>query len=59
MGLLGIFGDVVNILDVPVSILAIKFDPKIFQNFRKKSLEIFVTVANCNGSEVYGSEVLV
>ena len=59
-------------MDVPVSILALKFDLKIFRNFKifqkivttpfvfgKKSLKNYVTVANCNGSEVYGSEVLV
>ena len=72
MGFLGMYWDVLNIMDVPVSILALKFDLKIFRNFeifqkncsetslfRKKSLKIFVTVANCNGSEVFGSEVLV
>ena len=72
MGFIGIFWDILNILDVPVSILALKFDIKIFGNFKvfqkivtkplffgKKSLKIFVTVANCNGSEVYDSEVLI
>ena len=71
MGFLGISWDVLNILDVPVSILALKFDLKISEIsnfsknchetffFRKKSLNFFVTVANCNVSEVFGSEVLV
>ena len=71
-GFLGISWDILDIPDVPVSILAIKFDLKIFRKFEifgkivtkplffgEKSLKIFVTVTKCNGSEVYGSEVLV
>ena len=71
-GFLGISWDILNIPNVPVSILAMKFDLKISENSKfseklsrnlyflgKKGLKIFVTVAKCNGSEVYGSEVLV
>ena len=63
---------VLDIPDIPVSILAKKFDLKIFRDFGifqkivteplffgDKSLKIFVTRAKTNGSQVYGSEVLV
>ena len=69
---LGISWDILDIPDVPVSILEMKLDLKISRKFEifgkivtkplffgKKGLKIFVTVAKCNGSEVHGSEVLV
>ena len=34
LGFIGISWDVLNILDVPILILALKFDLKIFRNFK-------------------------